>query len=226
MQVLKVAGEVYEAQSLLRQQAQLTEIRLRLEQQLLQLQLTRGPDPAIAARLQRISQSLKEDEALHRAFLDSLKESNLSRQAVTQEALTRADTLAPRSGAQVALGTIVDPQSDLDFLSHIPGLNPDFVAAVRRERELLLSGDVVGAGMVNKNPNGSYITAFGPSRGSTQPPSSPRNAPTPRGLSTPNRSPLPPTDACELLPNGCACCNTSCSIQCCPPCRSCGGCSR
>ena len=145
---VEVAAEVYEAQSLLRQQAQLTQARLRLEQELLRLRMTRGPDQEIAARVQSIARALDEDAVLHKAFLQSLDQANLPRREVTQDALTDANSLSASAGAQVASGTIVEPQSDIDALEQIPGVNPAFVNALRRQFDLLQAGDVGRAMMV------------------------------------------------------------------------------
>jgi hypothetical protein len=66
---------------------------------------------------------------------------------------------------------VVDPQADLDGLAAIPGINPDFIASLRRQFELLRKGDLESvqlAGEIDKydynTPNWSYINVFGPSR--------------------------------------------------------------
>lgn len=69
------------------------------------------------------------------------------------------------AGSQVARGIIVDPQSNVDALAKIPGINPDFIASLRMQFDLLQKGDlesVNAAYYLDRYPDGSYINIFGP----------------------------------------------------------------
>ena len=165
---VEVAADVYEAQSLLRQQAQLLGTRLQLEKQYYRLLGKRGLD---LTQIDKIQVALDQDAELHKRFLDSLKQYNLSRQDVTAKALKNAST-RPSQGYQVGSGMVVDPQEDVDALAAIPGINPDFIESLRKQFALLERGDLRSvklAGMINKydynTPNWTYINIFGPGRG-------------------------------------------------------------
>lgn len=165
---VEVAADVYEAQSLLRQQAQLLGMRLQLEKQYYRLKGKSGLD---LTQIDKIQAALDEDAKLHEKFLESLKKYSLNQQDVKSKALKNASA-RPGRGYQVASGMIVDPQSDVDSLAKIPGINPDFIASLRKQFELLQRGDLESvelAGAINKydynTPNWSYINVFGPGRG-------------------------------------------------------------
>lgn len=164
---VEVAGDVYEAQSLLRQQAQLLGMRLQLEKQYYRLKGKSGLD---LTQIDKIQAALDEDAKLHVKFLESLKQYGLDRQDVKSQALKNASA-RPGQGYQIASGMIVDPQSDVDSLAKIPGINPDFISSLRKQFELLQKGDLESvelAGEINKydynTPNWSYINVFGPAR--------------------------------------------------------------
>jgi len=162
-----VAADVYEAQSLLRQQAQLLALRLDLEKQYYKLKGRSGLDLGQADKIQR---ALDQDAQLHQKFLESLKKYNLNQQDIVSKALRNASA-GPGRDYQVASGMIVDPQTDINSLATIPGINPDFIESLRKQFELLRKGDLESvqlAGEINKydynTPNWSYINVFGPSR--------------------------------------------------------------
>jgi hypothetical protein len=72
--------------------------------------------------------------------------------------------LRRRGRIQVGQGLlIVDPDEDIWQLSHLPGINPEFVRALVRQRALLRQGNLEAASAANKNANG-YIHAFGGNR--------------------------------------------------------------
>lgn len=165
---VEVAADVYEAQSLLLQQARLLGTRLQLEKQYYRLKGKSGLD---LSQIDKIQAALDEDAKLHEKFLESLKRYSLSQQDVTSKALKNASD-GHGHGYQVASGMIVDPQVDVDALAEIPGINPDFIESLRKQFELLQKGDIESvqlAGAINKydynTPNWTYINIFGPGRG-------------------------------------------------------------
>jgi hypothetical protein len=159
---VELAGEVYEVQSLLRQQAKLLEIHLNLEQQLFRLQ---GKTPRDLSPLEHLHAALDRDAAFQKSFLDALAKNGQTRADVTQVALMKAS--ASRSTSfQIASGMISDPQRDVAQLAQVPGINPDFINALKRQFQLLQAGNVYAAMQVSKYSSSpsDYIYVFGPPR--------------------------------------------------------------
>lgn len=56
--------------------------------------------------------------------------------------------------------TIIDPDKGAYDLADVPEINPQFIEALRRERQLLSQGRISEAAMANRTPGGGYITIF------------------------------------------------------------------
>jgi len=130
-EAIDIAANLYEAQALFRQQEQLLQDQATLQQQLVRLQ---GNDPQASADWQQIFNNLHGNStAEHEAFLKWLDANGLSEKEVIAKALANAAKSGPAAASQLASGmTIVDPNQTGSNLSDIPGINPDFIAALKR----------------------------------------------------------------------------------------------
>jgi len=166
-EVIDIAANLYEAQALFRQQEQLIGTQATLQQQLNQLQ---GKDPQTAAEWQQIFNNIRGDPgAEHDAFLKWLAANGLSEKDVVAKALANAAKSGPAIASQVASGiTIVDPSQASNGLSDIPGINPDFIAAMQCDNYVAshaLSDPRWLKFTCDHYPDGTFIPAFGPCRG-------------------------------------------------------------
>ncbi len=165
-ELIDFAATLYEAQAILRQQANLVETRIKLENQLSRL---RGEDPETRAEWQSILQSLHGNPAAeHEAFLKWLAASGQSKKEILAKALSNAANAGPTTAHQFALGTIVDPSQVGDDLTDIPNINPDFIAATQCDRSVATNAMSDPRWLkftCSKYPDGTYIPAFGPCRG-------------------------------------------------------------
>jgi len=172
--IIDAAADLLELQALIAQQQQLLTTQTALQQQLLRLQ---GEDPDTLAQWQQILANLYGNAAVeHAAFLNFLAAHGLSQKDVTAKALANATAVSPKTASRVALGmSVVDPSQLPDNLAAIPGINPDFIAALKCDREgiqdLMNGGDgMVGVACArcrvgdpcDRYADGSYIKAFGP----------------------------------------------------------------
>ena len=134
---------------------------------------------------------------------DQSAQQRRDRAAVAQSALQQAASNSARTAVQAGSGI---PQDALSALSQY-GVNPDFIAALRRCSEAPLDASFASyqaAMTCNKYSDGSYINAFGPSRGSLgqqqQPTAHRTNVPTP----APVQQPAAPQNLdCMTLWNSC-----------------------
>ena len=145
--------QVAEAQMLQNQETQLADLHHTLEMQLYRLE---GQDP------KDLNQSwwndiLKSDDKLQQAFQNWLAQNNVTKDQVAGQAAL--DGL-----------TIVEPDQQVVDLTQIPGINPDFIAALQQcsqENNLVSTAGYIAAMNCDKYPDGSYIPAFLTSDGTT-----------------------------------------------------------
>jgi hypothetical protein len=85
------------------------------------------------------------------------------------EVLKQAASVDPRAAAEIGRGIAIrDPQQSLHELECMPGLNPDFIAAMEAEFYIatqMQSDARWGQFTATRYPDGTYIPAFGPCRG-------------------------------------------------------------
>jgi hypothetical protein len=171
---IDAVADVLELQSLMREQQQLTLAQTALQLQLFRLQ---GKDPETLAQWQQMLNNLYGDPAVeHAAFLKFLAANGLSEKDVAAKALANAAAVSPGTASRVASGmSIVDPTQVPDNLAGMPGINPDFIAALKCDRDgiqsLLNGGNGMGGvacprcrvgDPCDRYADGSYINAFGP----------------------------------------------------------------
>jgi hypothetical protein len=155
------AGVLYEAQSLVRQNMNLTNTWWVLANQDARL---KGLQMQNAASLYKAFSPLNGTHAMDAAFSEWLKANNVTRSSVlasTMRAAGDGDT-----AFQVASGMTGE---DIPWLTFLPNINPDFLFAIQRQRDLLSGtidfAHVEAAGAVDKYSNGSFINAFGKPQG-------------------------------------------------------------
>jgi len=166
-EAIDVGANLVETQALIRQQEKLLGTQATLQQQLYQLQ---GKDPQAGAEWQQIFNNLRGDPAAqHNAFLKWLAANGLSEKDVVAKALANAAKSGPSIASQVASGiTIVDPSQASNGLSDIPGINPDFIAAMQCDNYVASHGISDPRWLkftCAHYPDGTFIPAFGPCRG-------------------------------------------------------------
>jgi hypothetical protein len=153
--LVDVAADVYQAQALLRQQAKLIETRRRLEEQLYRLQ---GKDPEQQAQWSDLLKRLLGDPALENAaFKRWLEQQGISKQDLIAATLRNTGT----SSAVVTLAAIDPVQNDICALLRIPGINPEFVRALNRERMFLQQGNLLAASAATFSDYHHHIMPFG-----------------------------------------------------------------
>jgi hypothetical protein len=100
---------------------------------------------------------------LHEQYLKWLQQF-ADKQELAEQMLKDGSRASPTTQSPIASAIqIVDPDQKIWDLAKVPGINPDFVDAMRRQFQLLQRGDlqsVTAAGMVDKYFDGSYIPAF------------------------------------------------------------------
>jgi hypothetical protein len=147
---------------------ELYQIRDELDQQYDNLQ---GKNvEATRAEWETIFRNLYGDPSTNqRAFREWLVRQNLDNQEIAAKAIQDAASISPTAASQIVRGiTIIDPNQALWDVEKIPGINPDFIAALERcnnaTAAFVSSGhtaDYVAAMTCNKYADGSYIPAFG-----------------------------------------------------------------
>jgi hypothetical protein len=154
----------------------------------------------------RIQQGLRESSVAHDRWLTN---QGVAKTDLLMSALADAKSMGPSGSFQFATGVVIlDPDYDISAIERMPGLNPDFIAALRKERSLLLQGGidaVAAAGPVDKYPGGAYIPAFGPSGPASElgePAEAEKRAPSTQS----SQNPPTPGGACAALES----CDQSC----------------
>jgi hypothetical protein len=159
--LVDVAATAYEAQALLRRQAQLLEVRNSLELQLRRLQ---RQDPNYETEIEQLLGKLQDDsEAEHQAFLRWLSDHGLSEGDVLKAVLRDEGSTKPVAAGEIARGAVLlDPQS-ISALRTVPCMNPNFIAALEKG---LSRGTLPGgfdAGVTTRHPvAGPYFGPVGP----------------------------------------------------------------
>jgi hypothetical protein len=166
VKLIDAAADWLEFQSLLNQQVTLLRAQLTLQQQLLRQE---GKDPNTLAQWQQILNNLQGDPSTaHQAFLQWLAAHGLSQSDVVAKALADASSKGTVTASQVASGmTILDPNQDLSTVEAIPGINPDFIAALKAN--FFIASHASDPRWLRYTattyPDGTYIPAFGPCKG-------------------------------------------------------------
>ncbi|HTS10423.1 MAG TPA: hypothetical protein VMP68_32970 [Candidatus Eisenbacteria bacterium] len=158
--LINLGADYYEYHSIANRQQQLLNLRDTLFQTILQLQ---QKDPATLAQWNALLNQLRGDPATsHAAFQRWLAANGVQQSAV----LSKVFKDAP------AHPDVIDPQQSIQDLEGIPGINPDFIAALQRcaqadaQYAAVPSFDnYLNQMACDKYPDGSYVSAFGPARG-------------------------------------------------------------
>src|SRR5579864_6277021 len=158
--LIGVGADVFEAQGVLRRQAKLIEIRRQLEGQLFRL---KGKDPENRADWENILSALQTDSAAERsAFEIWLRNNGFSKHDMVNAMLQSATTA---SSALVALGDLEPDRNEICDLLNMPGINPEFVRALNKERNYLEQGNLLAASAATFSDFHTHITPFGPPTG-------------------------------------------------------------
>jgi hypothetical protein len=162
--VIDAISDFWELYLVLRERAQMIETRDKLFQQLIRLE---GKDPERLAEWGKILRNLHGDPgADHQAFQEWLANHRIDEGQVTQQILKKAAAPNSSVAARAAAGAIIaDPDRGIEALRNQPCINPDFIAALERQQQLLSrmkAGENTGWELmdVNKTPEGSYIAAY------------------------------------------------------------------
>jgi hypothetical protein len=155
-------AKVYEAQLLLRQNANLANTWWLLDNQVMRmkgLEIANGP-----ALYKAFSRLPPEMTAIDGYFSKWLNTNQIKRSAVLS-----ATMQGVRSGSTaIQIGSGMTDE-DIAILAWVPNVNPDFIAAIRRQRDLLSGtidfAHVEAAAAVDKYTNGSYVNVFGRPQG-------------------------------------------------------------
>jgi hypothetical protein len=158
----KTFYDLLETYLLTSQRSELLREQWILQQELVRLQ---NKDPEARQDWDKILTNLFGDRAAqHEAFLKALAAAGISQQDAISNSLRNAASSSCAAAAMVASGiSIVDPEESIWNAEKIPGINPDFVAALKKQYQLVSSGNVISvsnAGAVNKNGVVSYIPVF------------------------------------------------------------------
>lgn len=132
-------------------------------------------DPATRARIEAAARKASQGAAeRQRTQAELLRQYYKDKPRAIQLAVRQAAARGPGHAFQVAQGiSIVDPDHSVGDLAGMPGINPDFIEALKRCNQTVATAwtrqGYQDAMTCNKYSDGSYINIFGPSRRGLQP---------------------------------------------------------
>lgn len=122
-------------------------------------------------KTQKLIHDAPETQTTMKYMADAFANRGMVPREVRNAAITDASSANANAGLLVAAGSIVSPRDDINDIAKIPGINPDFIYALR-ERDRLWREYMAWPSrehfaqfmMANKYSDGNYIHAFGPSK--------------------------------------------------------------